>query len=167
MRWDAIDATGKWLKRVTKNKRPQYVQIPIQALRYIRALPRSGEFVFPGHYGHSLREGSARKVWERLRIDLQMPDLWLLDFRRTLASYLYNEIKADDLTAKAVLNHYDSRPVAIYTRLNYDKLAEIIQAYADWMWALKPTPLEAEAFTQATHQADAGKWAGRPSPDHH
>ncbi len=124
MRWDAIDDNGKWLKRFTKNKRPQFVQIPTQALHYIRALPRNADFVFPGHYGHSLREGSARKVWDRLRIELNMPDLWLLDFRRTLATYLYNEIKADDLTAKAVLNHYDSRPVAIYTRLNFEKISE-------------------------------------------
>jgi len=61
-----------------------------------------------------------------------------LNFRRTLASYLYTEIRADELTAKAVLNHYDGRPVAVYTRLNYDRLAEIIQAYADWVCKLAP-----------------------------
>jgi len=72
-----------------------------------------------------------------------MPDVQLLDFRRTFVSYLCTEIKADDLTAKAVLNHYDGRPVAVYTRLNYDRLATIIQACADWIWQLKPseTPL--------------------------
>ena len=87
-----------------------------------------------------------------------MSDLWLLDFRRTLASYLYNEIKADDLTAKAVLNHYDSRPVAIYTRLNFEKISEIIQSYADWMWALKPAETHAEPVTQEYRLDEAMVW---------
>lgn len=67
-----------------------------------------------------------------------MQSVQLLDFRRTLATFLYNEIKADDLTAKAVLNYYDARPVAVYTSLNYDRLAAIIQQYADWIWQLMP-----------------------------
>lgn len=137
MRRDAVSPDGKWFKRLTKNGRPQYVLIPKQAMALLNVLPVEGAYYFMGHYERPLREGSARKIWERLRKELQMPDVWLLDFRRTLASYLYNEIKADDLTAKAMLNHYDSRPVAIYTRLNFDKLAEIGQMYADWMWSLK------------------------------
>ncbi len=137
MRWDCLDERGKWLKKVTKNGKKQEVMIPAQALALIRALPVEGPYVFMGHYNQPLQEGSAGKVWRRLRQELRMPDLQLLDFRRTLSSYLYNEIEADDLTAKAVLNHYDNRPVAIYTRLNYEKIGEIVQRYADWMWALK------------------------------
>ncbi len=148
MKWDYIDEHGRWLKKYTKNKRPQFVMIPSQALYYIRSLPREGEYVFMGQYGHHLQEGSARKVWGRVRKELGMPDLQLLDFRRTLASYLYNEIEADDLTAKAVLNHYDGRPVAIYTRLAVEKIGEIIQAYADWIWNLK-TEVRHEGFTVA------------------
>ena len=137
MRRDAVDQDGKWFKRLTKNGRKQYILVPKQAMALLNALPVEGEYYFIGLYDKPLQEGSARKVWGRLRKELRMPDVWLLDFRRTLASYLYNEIKADDLTAKAVLNHYDSRPVAIYTRLNFDKLAEIGQMYADWMWQFK------------------------------
>jgi len=149
MRWDAVEwTTGKWFKRYTKNKRPQYVLIPRQAVALLLQLPRAGEFVFPGHYNRPLQPGSAAKAWAIFRKDSKLPkDLQLLDFRRTLASYLYTEIHADDLTAKAVLNHYDARPVAIYTRLNYDRLAGILQQYADWVWSLmqpvKPLPSSA------------------------
>lgn len=146
MRWDAVDwTTGKWFKRFTKNKRPQYVLIPCQALALLKQLPkREGcDYVFPGIYNHSLQPDSMRKAWERFRRDCHLPaDLQLLDFRRTLASYLYTEIKADELTAKAVLNHYDGRPVAIYTRLNYDRLALILQQYADWIWKLAPQAVQ-------------------------
>jgi integrase len=139
MRRDAVNLeTGKWFKYMTKNGRPQWTYIPTQGVHLLRALPVEGDYFFLGAYGHPLQAESARRVWARIRGSLGMRDLWLLDFRRTLATYLYNEIKADDLTAKAVLNHYDGRPVAVYTRLNYDRLAEIIQAYADWIWQLMP-----------------------------
>jgi integrase len=138
MRRDAVDmVTGKWHKRTTKNGRPQWVLVPRQALALLSQLPVEGEFFFMGVYGRPIRPESARKVWVKFRADLGLSDVWLLDFRRTLATYLYTEISSDDLTAKAVLNHYDSRPVAVYTRLNYDRLAEIIQKYADWIWSLK------------------------------
>ena len=140
MRREDVDlSTGKWLKRFTKNCRMQYTLIPRQALDYLRVLPVDGQYFFMGVYGRPMQRESARKVWSVFREDLRMPDVQLLDFRRTLASYLYTEIKADDLTAKAVLNHYDGRPVAVYTRLNYDRLAGIIQEYADWIWALRGT----------------------------
>lgn len=139
MRRDAVDLeSGKWFKRLTKNGRPQYVLIPRQARALLCRLPNEGDYFFVGAYRRPLQPESARKVWARFRTDLRLLDVQLLDFRRTLASYLYTEIKADELTAKAVLNHYDGRPVAVYTRLNYDRLAEIIQAYADWVCTLAP-----------------------------
>lgn len=143
MRRDAVNLeTGKWYKKVTKTGRPQWVLVPRQALCYLRLLPVEGDYFFMGVYGRPLSRGWVEKVWAKVRTDLGMEDVWLLDFRRTLASYLYTEIKADDLTAKAVLNHYDGRPVAVYTRLNYDRLAAIIQQYADWIWNLQEVPHE-------------------------
>ncbi len=70
---------------------------------------------------------------------LKIENLQLLDLRRTLASYLYRlhrRQEVDDLTIKALLNHYDGRPVAVYTRLDVDSLAKILQGYADWLWGL-------------------------------
>ncbi len=145
MRWADVDLqTGKWLKRYTKNGKAQYILIPRQALGFIKRLPRTSPYVFPGENGQPLQSGSARRMWQRFRKDLKMEDVQLLDFRRTLASYLYTEIKADDLTSKAVLNHYDGRPVAVYTRLNYDQLAGIVQQYADWVWKLAPAHLRTQ-----------------------
>ena len=146
--------TGKWFKRFTKNGRPQFTLIPTQALALLRKLPVKGDYFFMGHYGRPIQRESIRRIWGSLRDDLKMPDVQLLDFRRTLASYLYTEIKADDLTVKAVLNHYDGRPVAIYTRLNFDQIAELIQRYADWIWALKSTPSEPVQHSRQYHAND-------------
>ncbi len=138
MRRDSVNLdTGKWYKSVTKNGRAEWSYIPTQGRELLKALPDDGQYFFEGAYGHALQAESARRLWARVRDEMGMPDLWLLDFRRTLATYLYNEIKADDLTAKAVLNHYDGRPVAVYTRLNFDRLADVVQAYADWIWQLR------------------------------
>ncbi len=139
MRRDCVSLAGKWYKGQTKNNRPQYMHIPSLALAYLQALPVEGEYFFMGAYGNPLQPGSARKIWGRFRLHLNMPDVWLLDFRRTLASYLYMQLKADDTLVKAVLNHYDPRPVAIYTRLDYDYLKEVMERYAEWIWSLKPS----------------------------
>jgi integrase len=133
MRRDDVSPYGKWTKRTTKNGRPHTVHVPQQALERLQSLPDEGPYFFMGQYGHPLTEGAVRKIWTRWRAELGLQDLWLLDYRRTLATYLYRVMKVDDLTAKAILNHYDSRPVAIYTRLDYEYLATIIQGYADWI----------------------------------
>lgn len=147
MRWSEVDlVTGKWVKPTTKNDRKQVVPLPRQAVtaltafrsvsvnRYDGTLP---EYVFQGHYGRPLLPESARKIWAVFRKDLKMEEIWLLDFRRTLASYVYMNVKADEMLVKAILNHYDSRPCAVYTRLAFDFLAPIMQGYADWVWSFK------------------------------
>lgn len=138
MRREDVDTYGKWTKRTTKNGRPHVIHIPRQSLALLQALPNEGPYFFMGQYGHPLSEDAVRKIWARWRKAMGLNNLWLLDYRRTLATYLYRVMKTDDLTAKAVLNHYDSRPVAIYTRLDYDFLASIIQGYADWIYTIAP-----------------------------
>lgn len=137
MRREAVDSQGKWIKKITKNGRPHTIYVAHQARTLLNALPREGEFFFMGHYDRPLTGGAVRKMWARWRSELGIKDLWLLDFRRTLATYLYRVLKVDELTAKAVLNHYDGRPVAIYVRLDYDYLAMILQGYADWIFHFK------------------------------
>ncbi len=61
----------------------------------------------------------------------------------------------DDLTIKALLNHYDGRPVAIYPRLDVEYLAKILQGYADWLWSLPGTVQEPEG-----HRDRSRDWAG-------
>lgn len=173
MRWSDLDLTvGKWVKPKTKNGRQHIVPLPQQAVttlqmfaamsvnRYDGTLP---EYVFQGHYGRPLLPGSARKIWAGFRRDLKMEDIWLLDFRRTLASYVYMSQKGDDMLVKAILNHYDSRPCAVYTRLSIDYLAPIMQGYADWVWSFKqevPTdglPLyQGQEPSTSTHIAPRG-----------
>jgi integrase len=148
MRRDAVLETGKWTKGKTKNGRPHVIHIPRQAMQYLRRLSPTWfdkhtrthvphAYFFPGQYGQPLSPCAVQKMWRRHRAKLDMNDLWLLDFRRTLHTYLYRVMKVDDLTAKALLNHYDARPVAIYVRLDYDYLAGILQGYADWLWQFK------------------------------
>lgn len=147
VKWSDVDwCTGKWTKKLTKNGRPHAILIPRQALTLMQRLPHTCQYVFPGQYDHPWQTGSAQKAWALFRRECKLPtDLQLLDFRRTLASYLYTEIDADELTAKAVLNHYDGRSVAVYTRLNYDHLAAIVQRYADHIWRLAPVMAQMQA----------------------
>lgn len=150
MRRDAVTERGKWTKKFTKTGRPHYIYVARQAMDLLSLLPVDGDYFFMGHYGRPLSEDAARKIWAKWRAELGLHDLWLLDFRRTLATYLYRILKVDDLTAKAVLNHYDGRPVAIYVRLDYDYLATILQSYADWVWQLKQPAMSRPPLICAT-----------------
>lgn len=126
-----------WHKPTTKNGTPHTVYVPWQAMQYVHW---EGEYCFPGKHGH-WSEYTAHTAWVRWMKELKIEHLQLLDIRRTLASYLYKlnrRQEVDDLTIKALLNHYDGRPVAIYTRLDREYLAKILQGYADWLWRLGP-----------------------------
>ena len=138
--WQRLPQGAIWTKPKTKNGLSHRVYVAPQAMQYLDALPWSGQYFFTGAHGHHLTEGAIGKAWRQFMADLKIQDLQLLDVRRTLASYLYKMYKrseADDLTIKALLNHYDPRPVAIYTRLNVEDLVPILQGYADWLWGLK------------------------------
>lgn len=169
MRWTEVDLTvGRWVKPKTKNGRQHVVPLPTQARLalqafatvcldpYTQTLP---EYVFQGHYGKPLQPGSARKIWSVFRRDLKLEDIWLLDFRRTLASYVYMTQKGDDMLVKAILNHYDSRPCAVYTRLSTDYLAPIMQGYADWVWGFK-REAPGDALPLAAAHIVPGRFAG-------
>lgn len=134
-----VTLSGRWTKYKTKTGRVQVVHIPRIVMQYLQALPHEGEYFFMGAYGRPLQPESAHKIWRRFSVHIGLGDVQLLDFRRTLASWCYMEIPGcSELTVKGLLNHYDSRPLAIYTRLSYDYLAGIIERFSQWIWALKP-----------------------------
>jgi integrase len=136
MKWEHIDLIhGVWFKPTTKNGRSQRLPLPRQACEAITALPREGQYVFPGHYGQCWSRAGVEKTWGQFRKLLRMDDVTLHDFRRTVASRLYAQEK-DLMLVKACLNHYDGSPTAVYVRLQYDRLAEALQLQADTLFAL-------------------------------
>ncbi len=164
-RRDAITPDGKWVKTRTKNGRPHKIYIARQAMALLQDLPtcwrdpvthekRLHTYYFTGQYGQPLTTDAVQKQWRKHRHALEMDGIWLLDFRRTLATFLYDVIKADDLTSKAILNHYDGRDVARYVKLNYDRLASILQQYADWVWRFKQEVLHEGAFSHSDAVGD-------------
>jgi hypothetical protein len=79
--------------------------IPIQALAAVSELPREGGYVFSGFYGRKWSQAGAEKSWGHFREALGLQDVVLHDFRRGIASRLY-ERERDPFLLKAVLNHY-------------------------------------------------------------
>lgn len=161
--WTTLPNGGAfWHKPTTKNGKPQTIYVARQAMAFMHRLDWSRPYFFEGPTGQQWGEDTASAAWMRMMRKLDRVEqkkereqaamegrqpiairkfrtLQLLDMRRTLASYLYRlhrRREVDDLTIKALLNHYDGRPVAIYTRLDIDYLANILQGYADWLWGL-------------------------------
>lgn len=141
MKWEYVDFENScWHKPITKNGRSQRLPLPTQALEAIRSmLPFRREcspYVFHGLYGRPWSRSMAEKAWKKAAIDMGLQDLRLHDFRRTVATRVYAHTK-DYQLVKAILNHFDGGPTAVYVRLNYEYIARELQANADRFWSLK------------------------------
>jgi len=137
MRWSDVDLEqGRWIKPTTKNGLPQLMPLALQAREALSRMPQEGDYVFKGLYGHEWSRPGVGKIWQHYRAILGLHYVTLHDFRRTVATRLY-DAERDELLVKACLNHSDSRPIAVYVRFNFDRLAEALQAHADRIWALK------------------------------
>ncbi len=139
---------GCWVKPTTKNGQPHEIPVPSQMMAWLQdwmdirpqmeKLRGPNPYLFPGqHYGRPMTENGARSQWAEIRNALQLYGLWSYDLRRTLASYLSNELDADDKTIQAILNHYDGRALSHYVHKTFDSLTGVIQGYADWLLTLK------------------------------
>lgn len=147
---------GCWNKGTTKNGEDHEVPLPRQAMGWVsdwlKVRPRfdprgANPYLFPGQaIGEPLSECGLRVRWAALRKGLEIQaNLWNYDLRRTLASYLGNELKYDDKTIQAILNHYDGRAISHYYHVSFDALTSVVQRYADWLYSL--TAEQAHTFT--------------------
>lgn len=136
---------GSWIKGRTKTGETQEVPLPSQFMPWIAAWkairPTGSSALFPGSEGQPMSADTVRLRWTAIRAQLAIHGLWTYDLRRTLACSLGNELKPayDDHTIRAILNHSDGASGALghYYFKSFDSLTGPIQAYADWLWALK------------------------------
>ena len=135
---------GAWNKGKTKTGEDQELPLPSQAMAWIdawkeiRPLDHPSPYLFAGQaFQEPLTEDGVRLRWSIIRTRLNIHGLWTYDLRRTLACYLSNELRYDDHTIRAILNHYDGTALGRYSFKSFDALTKPIQHYADWLWALK------------------------------
>lgn len=138
---------GRWNKGETKTGEDQEIPLPAQAMawveQWLRERSRNPRYakslwIFPGQDPREpLSEDAMRKAWEFIREELRLDGLWNYDLRRTLASYLANELKASDSMIQAVLNHSDGRALSHYCHISFDAMASTLQGYADWLLRLQ------------------------------
>jgi integrase/DNA-binding CsgD family transcriptional regulator len=134
---------GSWLKGRTKTGENQELPLPTQLMPWIAAWrairPNNlSPYLFPGQWaGTPITENSVRRRWDRIRQVLGFTGLWNYDLRRTLTCSLGNELKIDDHTIRAIINHYDGTALSHYYVKSFDSLTGPIQLYADWLFSLK------------------------------
>ena len=158
-RVDAITsygAMGSWLKGKTKTGEDQELPLPTQLMPWIaawRAIKPNNmsPYLFVGQWmGEPISAAAVRRRWRDLRLILGITGLWNYDLRRTLASCLSNELKVDDVTIRAILNHSDGSALSHYCFKSFDSLTGPIQQYADWVCALKRNTSVSEPASATT-----------------
>jgi integrase len=120
-----------WKKGKTKNGSDDYKPIPHQVWECLVELPALSEWVFPGkNPAQPWAASSYRKAWAKVRLFAGVPDLWVYDLRRTVASWL--SIHGENLqTVQHVLNHSSLQSTAVYARLNLQTVAGALQRHTD------------------------------------
>jgi integrase len=132
-RWEDINlTTGLWRQPHTKNGNPHRTWLPTQSRNAIAPLSSDSEYVF-SYEDASWSLNSLENAWWKVRADLDLEDVRLHDFRRTLATHLYVATR-DEYLVKRCLNHVNTSITAIYIRISDEQVAEALQAQADRWW---------------------------------
>jgi len=133
----------------SKNKRPHFVPLPKMAVEIIRAcIARSGdsEWLFPSPRDprrHVYRYVASRFLTDA-RDKLGVPDFNTHDLRRTMATYLDDELEIGIEEIKRVLNHVDA-PGATGHYIHAKKLKKkmrVLTAWAEYLTMLLAEPAE-------------------------
>jgi len=138
---------GAWIKGKTKTGETQEIPLPTQlmpwidAWKAIRPTVPASPYLFPGgKLNQPVGLECIVQHWHDLSLLLGLHGLWNYDLRPTLACYLSNELGYDDVTIRAILNHADGSSLGHYCFKSFDSLKQPIQAYANWLCALKQEP---------------------------
>lgn len=108
-RWADVNLdAGVWRLPETKAGKAQLVPLTPGLVVYLKALPRVGEYLFPGREEdtHLSRSGLS-KAWVRLRNAANLADVHLHDLRRTFGLYIARKASLD--IASKLLRHSSVR----------------------------------------------------------
>lgn len=147
MRWADLDFTQNlWHKPMTKNGTSHTIPLPDEVVGRLKALPRSGPYVFSGS-GRGERPWpieTATLYWRRIRIRAGLADVTIHDLRRTWASWAAMDGENLSVIA-AVLNHSNIQQTQIYARLNAAPMYKAIAKQAAAIMASEGTAEQAAA----------------------
>ena len=140
MEWAEVDLDAAlWIIPASKAKsaRAHEVQLPPQVIEILRALPRTGPFVFAGKTGRGFTGyGHAKKLLNAAMREVsggaKIPEFTMHDFRRTSTSHMAKLGIAPHVVDR-ILNHTSgtiSGVAAVYNRFEYE--GERRSALAAW-----------------------------------
>lgn len=131
-KWEHLDlVNGVWIKPKTKNGRPHRLPIPRPLCELLSTTAQTGPYVLMGAYGHHWSDAAAEKHWGLVREKIGMPSIRLHDFRRTVATRLF-EAGESELLIKSILNHHVecSNVTAVYIRPSFERQAAALDRHA-------------------------------------
>lgn len=146
MKWADLDLTKNlWHKPMTKTGLPHTVPLPDEIAGRLKALPRSGSYVFgTARADRHWPATTAHLYWKRIRTRANLHDVTIHDLRRTWASWAAMDGENLAVIAK-VLSHSDLQQTHIYARLNMAPVHKAMAKQANAMMRQKGSAAEATA----------------------
>ncbi len=146
LRWADLDFTKNlWHKPMTKNGTPHTLPLPDEIVGRLKALPRSGPYVFGyGRGEHPWLITTATAYWRHICRRASLNDVTIHDLRRTWASWAAMDGENLSVIA-AVLNHSNLEQTQIYARLNAAPIYKAMEKQAKAIMAMEGTAEQAAA----------------------
>jgi integrase len=122
--WSQFDLErGVWTKpsHNTKQKRIEHVPLNDQAVAFLKSLPQSGEFLFPGRQSEHLSD--LKYPWAEVCDAAKLEGVRIHDLRHTYASHLVSRGVSLPMVGK-LLGHTQPQTTARYAHLADDPLRE-------------------------------------------
>jgi integrase len=161
LRWDDVDFECKCLRLPDSKTGAKIVTLAAAALELLAELPRTAEWVLPGH---AIKKSSRRhkvgrytglqKVWARIRKRAGLNGVRLHDLRHSFASFAIADGATLFMVGK-ILGHKQTRTTEIYAHLADDPVRAVADRAAKRITnAMKRNkPTDAEVVRLASRQA--------------
>lgn len=132
-RWEHVDLErGELFIPDTKNGTDHTVPLSTQTIELLEELPRQEDnpYVFPSPRVEGQHISNINDAWRRIRERADLEDVWIHDFRRTVASWLA-QAGYSMLVIKKLLNHAVRGPTGIYARMDPEAVRKAVEEYGE------------------------------------
>ncbi len=136
-RWEHVDLDRRELFFPdTKNGTDHTVPLSDPAVELLEELPRENgnPYIFPSPRVDGQHIVNINDAWHRIRKRADLDDVWIHDFRRTVASWLA-QAGYSMLVIKKLLNHAVRGPTGIYARMDPEAVRKAVDEYGGRLMA--------------------------------
>lgn len=148
LRWTEIDFARMSIVLPDERSKTGAKRVPLNsmAIAELQAMPRKTPYVFPAEKGQGGHVANTHHVWERVRLEANMPDLRMHDLRHSFASFAVETGESIYVLQRA-LGHKKAVTTQRYAHLRDDPLQALVERVGAFIRSARDQPEAADLKT--------------------